>query len=61
MRLTTAQRVQIDRLLLAREERLVRVYAIETEIGRILGQPYPFPLPPETLPSQRTGNRRKSK
>jgi hypothetical protein len=59
MRLTTAQRVQIDRLLLAREERLVRVHAIETEIGRILGEPYPFPPPPETLPSQRPAKRRR--
>lgn len=59
MRLTTAQRVQIDRLLLAREERLARVHAIETEIGRILGQPYPLPPPPETLPSQRARNRRR--
>ena len=46
-------RLEIDRLLLLREERLVRIALIERRIGEILGQPYPgLSLPPE-LPSRR--------
>jgi hypothetical protein len=50
MSLPRQQRVEIDRLLLQREEQFLRVYACESEIEAILGEAYPFPPPPD-LPS----------
>lgn len=40
------QRIQIDRLLMHREERLARIHSIEQRIENLLGQSYPFDPPP---------------
>lgn len=43
------QQIQINGLLLQREELFVRVHDLETAAAAILGEPYPFTRPP--LPS----------
>ena len=43
------QQIQINTLLLTREELFVRVYALEQAAAAILGEPYPFTRP--ALPS----------
>lgn len=54
--------MQIDRLLLRRELLFSQVAQIEENIEDILGQPYPFPEPPELPSSQkrRRAGKRKS-
>ncbi|MCC5806897.1 MAG: hypothetical protein JJU00_11275 [Opitutales bacterium] len=61
MSLPPDQRMRVDRLLLAREERLARIHAIEREIESLLGQPYPFDPPPADLPSLARRKRRKKR
>lgn len=51
------QQIQINGLLLQREELFVRVHDLETAAAAILGEPYPFTRPP--LPSD-TKLKRKS-
>ena len=43
------QQIQINGLLLQREELFVRIHDLETAAAAILGEPYPFTRPP--LPS----------
>lgn len=43
------QQIQVNALLLHREELFVRIHDLETEAAAILGEPYPFTRPP--LPS----------
>ena len=43
------QQIQINTLLLTREELFVRVHDLEQAAAAILGEPYPFPRP--ALPS----------
>lgn len=45
------QRIQTDRLLMLREERLARIHDIEKRIEQIIGRPYPLDPPPDYLPS----------
>ena len=60
------QHIQINTLLLTREELFVRVYDLEHAAGAILGEPYPFTRPalpsdtklkrkPTARPSERSG------
>lgn len=51
MNLSIQQRIQTDRLLMLREERLARIHDIEQRIEQILGRSYPLDPPPEHLPS----------
>ena len=60
------QQIQINTLLLSREEQFVRVYDLEQAAAAILGEPYPFTRPalpsdvrlkrkPTARPSERSG------
>lgn len=44
--------IQINRLLMEREDRLVEISDLERQMGAILGTPYPL-APPDGLPSLR--------
>lgn len=61
MQLTLAQRIALDRLLLDREEQWLRVFACEQAIEAILGQPFPFPPPPDLPSAQKRTSARKPK
>ena len=50
--------IRIVDLLRLREEAFLEVWRCETAVERILGQPYPFPDPPD-LPSRRKSRTRK--
>ena len=50
------QQIQVNELLLQREELLLRIHGLEAEVTRILGGPYPF-TPPD-LPSTRRSKRK---
>ena len=50
------QQIRVNELLLQREELFLRIHAAETEVSRILGEPFPFPLP--EIPSLRRGKRK---
>ncbi|MBN2162127.1 MAG: hypothetical protein JXR25_12205 [Pontiellaceae bacterium] len=45
--------IQINEMLMEREDRFVEIYDIERQINIILGgEAYPFPAPPDELPSR---------
>lgn len=50
------QQIQINSLLLQREELFVRVHELEQAAAAILGEPYPFTRPP--LPSDQRGKKK---
>lgn len=50
------QQIQINSLILQREELFVRVHELEQAAAAILGEPYPFTRPP--LPSDQRGKRK---
>lgn len=52
------QQIRINEFLLQREELFLRIHAAETEINRLLGEPWPFTRPP--LPSDRRAKRKAS-
>jgi hypothetical protein len=45
--------IQINQLLIEREDALIALHDIEQQINDLLGQPYPFDLPP-ALPSRQS-------
>ncbi len=54
--MTPTQQIQINGLLLQREELFVRIHDLETAAAAILGEPYPFTRPP--LPSDQRGKKK---
>ncbi len=52
------QQIRVNELLLQREELFLRIHEAETEVSRILGEPFPFTLP--EIPSLRRGKRKTS-
>ena len=52
------QQIQINTLLLQREEQFVRIHALEQSAAALLGEPYPFTRPP--LPSDPRNQRKSS-
>lgn len=52
------QQIQINTLLLEREELFVRIHELERAASAILGEPYPFARP--TLPSNQPRPKRKA-
>lgn len=61
MPINRLDRLEIDRLLLLREERLAAIGLLERRIEEILGQPYPDLPPPPDLPSLRKPTKQKKK
>lgn len=47
------QTIAINERLISREEEFMRIYRIERDIARIIGQEYPIPDPPADLPSRK--------
>ena len=52
--------IQINQMLMEREDRLCDVLALERQINTILGQPYPFTIPVD-LPSRQRRKKPKRK
>lgn len=50
------QQIRVNELLLQREELFLRIHAVDTEVNRLLGEPWPFTRPP--LPSDRRAKRK---
>jgi hypothetical protein len=50
------QQIQVNGLLLQREELFVRIHELEQAAAAILGEPYPFTRPP--LPSDQRGKKK---
>ncbi|NCD31843.1 MAG: hypothetical protein EOL87_00345 [Spartobacteria bacterium] len=46
------QTIAINERLISREEEFMRIYRIERDIARMIGQEYPIPDPPDDLPSR---------
>ncbi|VGO21312.1 hypothetical protein [Pontiella sulfatireligans] len=52
--------IQINQLLMEREDRLVEVFDLERQINAVLGQPFPL-TPPDGLPSRQKRKKPKRK
>lgn len=62
--MTPEQQIQINELLLHREEAFARIYDIEQEINALLGAAYPFTvpqLPSHTKPKKKRAKKKTSK